>query len=472
MNQRDRSMASASTPAGLHGTSSGLRPDLSARRDSRTRVAVLGLDGVPYPLLESLFDAGVMPRLAEVAAAGSFLQMRTTLPAVSSVAWTSFMTGTNPGEHGIYGFTDLKPGEIALHLPSFDDVRARTVWDRVAGSPSLVVNLPFTYPARPLNGSLVAGFVAPIFERAVYPPSLLPWLKSKDYRIDVDSVRGRQDPGFLIADLFDTLNLREQVMIALMESHAWDLFIGVVTGTDRLHHFFWDAFSDRAHRFHRDFIDYYRRVDALVGSVVDRLSGSARLIVLSDHGFTRLRTQVYLNHLLASLGYLSYTKPDPRTIQDIHPRSRAFAMDPTRIYLHSRDRFRTGLLNQSESAELCQRIKHEMEGLRLRDVGIRESEDEDPDEPLFAGVKLRDELYSGEALESAPDLVVIPRRGYDVKAAVNVTVPALTDIFTGMHTHDDAFLIVDDPSVAARLHDPDISHVASLIYEVLQPGFG
>lgn len=446
-------------------------PGHSPRYDMRSRVAVIGLDGVPFPLLQGLFEANVMPRLAEIAAGGSFLKMRTTLPEVSSVAWTSFMTGANPGQHGIFGFTDLKEGEIAVRLPSFDDVAVPPIWERIGDRHSLVVNLPFTYPARPLPGVLVAGFVAPIFERAVYPPNLIPWLKAKNYRIDVDTVRGRQDPAFLMADLFDTLNLREQVMVNLMESHPWDLFIGVVTGTDRLHHFFFDAYADDHHRFHRDFLDYYRRVDALIGTVVERLRGRARLIVLSDHGFTRLKVQVYLNYLLANLGHLSYTRTDPRTIEDIHPRSRAFAMDPTRIYLHSRDRFRTGFLNQSETDELRHRIKHEIEGLRLADVGIRASEGTDPDEPLFAGVKLREEIYSGEAAAMGPDLVVVPRRGYDVKASVNVTVPALTDIFTGMHTHDDAFLIVDDPSVAGRMHAPEISDVANLVYEVLQPGF-
>jgi predicted AlkP superfamily phosphohydrolase/phosphomutase len=472
MNQGEKYTASSFTSSTERADKPGCRPEIVPRWDSRNRVAVLGLDGVPFPLLENLFDAGVMPRLAEVAEAGSFMPMRTTLPAVSSVAWTSFMTGTNPGEHGIFGFTDLKKGEIAVHLPSFDDVRQPALWNRIPGRKSVVVNLPFTYPARPMDGVLVAGFVAPIFDRAVYPPSLIPWLKSKNYRVDVDSVRGRQDPGFLVQDLFDTLNLREQVMMALMDSHPWDLFIGVITGTDRLHHFFFDAFADHSHRFHAEFLNYYRRVDAFIGAFVDRLRGKARLIVLSDHGFTRLKTQVYLNHILMSLGYLSYTRPDPRTVQDIHPRSRAFAMDPTRIYLHSRDRFRTGQLNQREKEELRQKLKHEMERIRLRDVGIRDAADGDPDEPLFDGVKFKEELYSGEAMESAPDLVLIPRRGYDVKAAVNVAAPTLTDIFTGMHTHDDAFLMVDDPSVAAQLGDAEISAVAGLIREVLRPKVG
>ena len=126
----------------------------------RRKVAVLGLDGVPFGLLQRYIENGVMPNLASIARNGCLMRMRSTIPPVSSVAWTSFMTGCNPGEHGIFGFTDLNSDEISLRLPSFDDIRTPTIWQQIGvkDKKSLIVNLPFTYPARPLNGVLVAGF--------------------------------------------------------------------------------------------------------------------------------------------------------------------------------------------------------------------------------------------------------------------------------------------------------------------------
>ncbi len=231
-----------------------------------------------------------MPNLADIARHGTFLRMTTSLPAVSSVAWTSFMTGKNPGEHGIFGFTELKSREISLRLPSFDDIRRPAIWHICDNVDSIVVNLPFTYPARPLRGVLISGFVAPIFERAVYPQSLMDWLRSRNYRIDVDTVKARQDPEILISDLFDTMNTHEEVMFALMAQQPWDLFIGVITGTDRLHHFLFDACSDSSHPRHRDCIDYYRRIDHFFGRLREKLGAGTKLIVLSDHGFTHLKT--------------------------------------------------------------------------------------------------------------------------------------------------------------------------------------
>jgi predicted AlkP superfamily phosphohydrolase/phosphomutase len=428
------------------------------------KVAVLGLDGVPYSLLKHLFASGHMPFMADIAASGTFVPMETALPPISSVAWASFMTGKNPGEHGIFGFTDLQDNEISLSLPSFDDIRVPVIWQSLPGKRSLVVNLPFTYPARPLSGVLISGFVAPIFERSVYPESLIPWLRSKNYRIDVDSVRGRQDRRGLVRDLFETLSVHEEVMLSLMQSEPWDLFIGVITGTDRLHHFFFDAYGDPANPVHADFIQYYQKIDAFVRRFCVTVGSATRLILLSDHGFTDLKWQIYLNHILRTMGYLSFVRPNPQSIADIHPSSRAFAMDPGRIYLNAAARFRNGILPLGSAQEVRAQLKSRLERLRPADVGIY---DDTSGEPIFSEVLVKEQVYTGQSVHLAPDLVVIPTRGYDVKATVSVSAAAMKDIFTGMHTHDDAFLMVNDSSIARRLARPHITDVAALIEEGL-----
>ncbi|MEI7449842.1 MAG: alkaline phosphatase family protein [Desulfomonile sp.] len=433
-----------------------------------TKVAVLGLDGVPFSLLQDFFAKGIMPRLAETAKSGTFLRMETSLPCISSVAWTSFMTGKNPGEHGIFGFTDVWPDKLALRLPSFDDIRSTVIWNALPGKTSVVVNLPFTYPARPLNGILISGFVAPLFERSVYPQSMIAWLKSRNYRIDVDAVKGRQDRRFLVRDLFETLKIHSEVMLALMERENWDLFIGVITGTDRLHHFFFDAAQDPSHPLHKDFIDYYRMIDSFFSRFVERCGKSARLIVLSDHGFTRLKTQVYLNHILKTMGYISFVKSEPVSPEDIHPGSKAFAMDPSRIYLNSKERFSHGALNSKEAEMIRISLKKELESLRLIDIGFLNPQGSDrPEDRVFTRVLLKEDIFDGKCIAWAPDLVVIPRSGYDPKGALNVRAATMTDIFTGMHTHDDAFLIVDDPDIGKRLSQPRITDVFGLMMEVL-----
>ena len=431
--------------------------------NSYRKIAFVGLDGVPHSMLTKLFQMDVMPKFKEIADEGALLKMETSQPPVSSVAWTSFMTGANPAEHGIFGFTDVQKDRIALKLPSFDDINCPTLWNKHPDKKALIVNLPFTYPARPLNGKLICGFVAPIFERAVYPETLVPWLKSQNYAIDTDNVRARSDRNFLISNLFENLNCLQQVSSSLIREH-WDIAIIVVTGTDRLHHFLFDAFLDQSHPLHFEFINYYRRLDGFISEINSLLDNQTLRVFLSDHGFTELKAQLYLNNILGSLGYLKFATNDPRVIDDLDPRSLAFAMDPTRIYMNSQARFGASQMPQSRVFETVLRLKKELESLKLSDFGLDPAEfSGGANGGLFSEIKLRDEIFSGSLLKMAPDLVVIPRRGLDIKATVNSRSIVSRDIFTGMHTHDDAFLLISDPDWVVKISKPHIEQVAALL---------
>lgn len=427
------------------------------------KIAFVGLDGVPCAMLQRLFELGAMPYLEKIARQGVLLGMETSLPPVSSVAWTSFMTASNPGDHGIFGFTDIERNKIALKLPSFDDIQCPTLWNRYPEKKALIVNLPFTYPARPLNGKLICGFVAPVFERAVYPESLIPWLKSQNYAIDTDNVRARQDRNILIRSLFDNLNCLQQVSLSLLKD-TWDILVLVITGTDRLHHFLFEAFEDESHPHHSGFISYYQRIDSFLSAIDGLIDDNTLRVFLSDHGFTNLKTQIYLNNILKALGYLRFAKADPKIIDDIHPDSQAFAMDPTRIYINTLERFGNLHMPLTRALETRARLKSDLEKLKLSDLGISFAETPlQTDEKVFCEVKLREEVYTGRVSDLAPDLVVIPQKGFDVKATINATGMSANDIFTGMHAHDDAFLLIGDPDMASRITKPHIEQVARLL---------
>ena len=91
------------------------------------KVVIIGLDGVPHSLLEQFTQQGIMPHFREIMSKGFLRKMETSLPEVSSVAWTSFMTGKNPGEHGIFGFMELKDSSYDMHFPNYTDVKCPDV---------------------------------------------------------------------------------------------------------------------------------------------------------------------------------------------------------------------------------------------------------------------------------------------------------------------------------------------------------
>ena len=91
--------------------------------NTKKRTIIIGLDGTPFSLLEDLSDTGVMPHTKRLMSEGIFKKMQSSVPEVSSVAWSSIITGCNPAQHGIFGFMDFALGIYRLCFPNFDNLQ-------------------------------------------------------------------------------------------------------------------------------------------------------------------------------------------------------------------------------------------------------------------------------------------------------------------------------------------------------------
>ncbi|MFB6354071.1 MAG: alkaline phosphatase family protein, partial [Halobacteriales archaeon] len=110
------------------------------------RVAFVGIDGVPFHLVEDNPD--VFPNLSALAEDGSAGAIDSIVPPESSACWPSLTTGVNPGRTGVYGFQDREVGSYETYVPMGRDVQATRLWDRVtdAGRDATVMNVPVTFP--------------------------------------------------------------------------------------------------------------------------------------------------------------------------------------------------------------------------------------------------------------------------------------------------------------------------------------
>jgi predicted AlkP superfamily phosphohydrolase/phosphomutase len=142
-----------------------------------TKVIVIGLDGLEPTIVEPMLARGELPNLARMRDAGGYARCRTTVPAQTPVAWSTFATGVNPGAHGIFDFIRRDPAtyqpELALNRyertstflpPKVVNLRHGTpVWELLsrAGIHSTIVRCPCTYPPEPFDGRLLAGMGVP-----------------------------------------------------------------------------------------------------------------------------------------------------------------------------------------------------------------------------------------------------------------------------------------------------------------------
>jgi predicted AlkP superfamily phosphohydrolase/phosphomutase len=404
-------------------------------KGKRGKVVVIGPDGTPLSLIRSLIDRGELPNFGRLFEDGSVRPMTSAIPAVSSVAWSSFMTGKNPGKHGIYGFLDRRANSYDTFIPNSSVMRSETLWEILSrnGKRVVVMNVPVTYPPRQVNGILVCGFLGPKLEKGTYPPQVGEQLKSMGYRLDVDPWQAREDKDKFLEDLYYTLDKREEAMNHFMETEDWDFFMLQIMETDRLHHFLWEEMETGHEKYAPAFLKLYHKIDGLLGRLYDRLDDETTLIVMSDHGFTLMKKEVYVNRWLQDQGWLSFTKDPPESLGDIHPESKAYSMDPGRIFVNLQGREPQGSVDAGP----------EYESLRAELVESFSSlSDPDTGEPMVEGVYRREEIYSGECYDQAPDLVAMPHRGYDLKGSIKKDVLTDRGVINGAHTYDDAMLYV------------------------------
>lgn len=405
------------------------------KKKKQNRVCVIGLDGVPFDLLLDLAKKGVLSALGRIIDSGHLHKMKASLPEVSAVSWTDFMTGANSGTHGIFGFTDLKPGTYDLRFPNFLDVKAPTIWDKLGekGLKSIIINQPSTYPARKINGVLLSGFVAVELGKAVYPPSHKAALEQMGYQIDIDTLKSRENPGLLWQELIKTLMGRQRALNYFWEEE-WNYFELVITGTDRLHHYLWNAYENPNHPHHQNFLEFYRQIDRLLNKIYTSFKKSAgdeeNIFFLSDHGFTGIKQEVYLNAWLEKEKFLKYANSVPKGLEDLHPKTVAFALDPNRIYLNYKDKYPQGSVKHAESKAIREEIIRRLDKLEFEGKKV-----------VRKVIPAKD-IYCGPYVSKGPDLIVLGEPGFDMKGSVRKKeIFGRTPGLQGMHTWDDAFFL-------------------------------
>lgn len=419
------------------------------------RTVIIGLDGIPYRLMDDLSERGVMPHFKELKEQGIFTKLKSTIPEISSVAWSSVITGKNPGEHGVFGFTDLIEGTYAQSFPNFKSLRAEPFW-KADDKKYVILNVPFTYPAAELNGALVSGFVSLDLEKAIYPGKYVQKLKGMDYRIDVESGDWYKSQDLFVKGLFDALEKRIVAYRYFWDEVEWDLFMLVFTGTDRLGHFLWDAYEDEDHKHHGKVLEFFERIDEVIGEIAGKLDEQDSLLMLSDHGFESLDYNINVSHLLVEEGFLELEDCTEKKYANITEETRAFAMEPGRIYLNKKGKYPHGSVEKEQEEQILDELVELFENL------------EKDGKRVIRKVFRKEEIYKGSYLDKAPDLVLLAFPGFNLRGGLNKdTVFDKDDVFTGKHTYDDAFLFVKASNAEEAVpQEPSVMDIVGILKKI------
>lgn len=430
---------------------------------STHKLLVIGMDGAPYPLIKKWAAEGQLPNLARLIERGSFGVLRSTIPVHSPTAWTSFITGLNPGQHGVFDFVRRLPGSYKLGVVRADQYPGASIWRLLSeqGRQVGVMNVPMTYPPEPVNGFLVSGLGTPDSSRYSYPPELQEDLEADGYKVNKKFffVRDRQDEW--LDDINAMTDKRGETAVRLLQEKPWDFFMVVFRNSDEICHFYWHH-MDESHpehdpsapmRYRTAILDLYRRIDCWIGELVSAAGDDVNVVVMSDHGAGPLYRDVFLNEWLWQEGWLTMREAamtgrgwlhamqrlgltrarisDTLTRLDMHwletmikralgdriyvlPRDErpefhnAIDWSKTKaysfgyygqIFINLKDREPEGIVPSEEYEALRDEIARRMMALVNPEDGL----------PVVDRVYKKEELYHGRYLADAPDLLAIMR---------------------------------------------------------------
>jgi len=476
---------------------------LAERARTRRRVLIVGLDGATFDVILPMIEKGRLPVLAHLMESGAWGKLRSTLPPLSPVAWSSFLTGKNPGRHGVFGFEEVEAGSYEFRPTAATRAGQRSLWRIVSdhGRRVVALDIPFSHPPEAVNGLLVAGYGAPVGEGVefTHPRELRAELARRfgEFAVAVPQRKAYPPDDELFWRWDRILDNRARISDFLLRREKWDVFMIVLGVTDHVQHGAWTYFEPMHRDSHRPdaarwrerlFLSY-EKADAFIGRLLEGADSSTHVVVLSDHGFgTTWRGQL-TRRILAEAGWLRYRGLFGGPIMDflhraydalpwlkktLHRRpterrrlkgaaARAIAWPHTaafpaamgwQVYVNARGAFPYGFVEPGEPYRaLCREIADRLESAVAPGTN----------QPLVRHVWQRDEVFEGDAVPRAPDLLIEYQNLHGVARASEA---ADWDL-VGSHTMDGVLIMAGPDIRATQLPDAQIIEVAPTVLHLM-----
>jgi predicted AlkP superfamily phosphohydrolase/phosphomutase len=460
---------------------------------------IIGIDGADYHTLTDWLARGRLPHLAALVSHGQLLRCESTRPPLTAPAWTTALTGCNPGKHGTYDFLD------------FSFPTRRPWWSLPRGRPDLferlsavsvscgALNIPMVYPARESHGVMVSGFGCPcLADDGFHPRSLRRELLAAVPEYAVYPASGCYlggDPD----QLFGFTRTLGRAAAYLLDHYDLDVFMLVFGSLDWAGH----AHVGEAEPFDGVPLSVAEAIDDEIGRLVARTDWpKTPVLLVSDHGMRCAERQINLPKLFVDLGLMQV-----RWADEVPARRRLATSALISAWRLAKRVLPRGLIRRlriagdsvrRELAEDRRTMEIDWErtiafplgaygsirlGLQGREPGggvaltdyervrrqviekLRSVIDPESGEPVFGEVLSREQVFSGPLIAGAPDIVVSPR-GRDMALGI----PALESqlmLFTrqsalvepmvprwGVHTQD-AVLGISGDVVRGEAPAPD-----------------
>jgi len=266
---------------------------LSSKAD-KLKLLVIGLDGATFNIINPLINKGVLPNLKYLIDNGCSGVLKSTIPPLSPPAWITFLTGSNPAKHGIFGFRTYDLSKYTCFAEKFITSKSyagNTIVDILGNAYRIAsLSVPMTFPPWEINGHMISGFPAPDFKIYSYPPEL-----NRELGIKVLSASGNYHTKSTSKKMrltFEILKNRKELALKYLKSNEYDVIFIVFNNTDDVNHHFLrfidktnPHYTDSEHKRYGNTVEQiYMKCDEAIGEFFEYLSDDCIIMIMSDHG--------------------------------------------------------------------------------------------------------------------------------------------------------------------------------------------
>lgn len=288
------------------------------------KVLIVGLDGATFDLMLPWIEEGRLPCLQQLLESGAHSRLESTLPPITPCAWSSFMTGKNPGKHGLFDFVEPDPANPRqFRFTNASCRHGESLWGILSRQQRKVgvVNVPMTYPPEQVDGYLISGLDTPHEHSPfMHPGSIGKELKNEGIKYSIDlqhlgNMRTDARREATLQQIFAAEEARTDALRLLSQRYPADFRMIVYGATDQVQHHFWhymDSSHDKhdaagAANFQHAIRDTYEMVDRQMARLLEDCGDDTIVIVMSDHGFGPMtNVRIRLNQVLEDAGLLTF----------------------------------------------------------------------------------------------------------------------------------------------------------------------
>jgi predicted AlkP superfamily phosphohydrolase/phosphomutase len=416
---------------------------------NRARVLVIGLDGATWNIIKPLVEEGKLPTIQKLMRNGCYGSLESCIIPSTFPAWKCYSTGKNPGKLGVYWYfgVDMTGEKTVLHNST--SFKSAELWD-ILGQNNItcgVLDMPTTYPPKAIKGFMVSHG-APSPSGYTYPKELEKELKERfNYKLEPD-YHYQLDEEATIGGTKYVIEQRFKVAGYLLREFNPTFFHMTIFHIDPIQHFYPGEVVEGC----------WVLIDNGISSLLEQFCDEqTHVILMSDHGMTERKCTFQMGQwlmerdlvtlkkrrlLLASLLYKLGLRSE--TVLSLIGKTRIIPWLRLRIPGGMRRRFAAffpledenfspnafeGSIDWAQSKiipvpGLFFYVNRKLFGSEKECEEFKKSviqEIEEIEEPKtgkkFASAVRREEIYFGEQVKYAPDIIVLPREGYSMSTS-------------------------------------------------------